>query len=75
MHGSKSKELVVVVSPFLDKDHGTERIVLQWISRVVDDFEIHVYSQHVKDVDRRTLRSKSVLASNSYAAVTVPFVA
>ena len=40
-----------MVSPFLDKGHGTERIVSEWISRLVEDFEIHVYSQHVEDVD------------------------
>lgn len=63
MNGSKSKPRVAVVSPFLDKGHGTERIVLEWISRLVEDFEIHVYSQRVKDVDRRTFRSKKVRLS------------
>jgi glycosyltransferase involved in cell wall biosynthesis len=42
---------LVVVSPFLDKSHGTERMVVEWISHLADDYEIHVYSQHVEDVD------------------------
>ena len=51
MDRPKSKPRVAVVSPFLDKGHGTERIVVEWISRLAEDFEIHVYSQYVKDVD------------------------
>lgn len=42
---------VAVVSPFLDKRHGTERRVVEWISRMCDDFEIHVYSQEIDDLD------------------------
>ena len=45
------KPRLVVVSPFLDKRHGTERRVVEWISRLSDDFEIHVYSQRVEDID------------------------
>jgi len=47
----KPKPRLAVVSPFLDKSHGTERIVVEWVTRLVDDFEIHVYSQRVEDVD------------------------
>lgn len=39
------------MSPFLDKRHGTERPVVEWISRVTDDFNIHIYSQRVEDLD------------------------
>jgi glycosyltransferase involved in cell wall biosynthesis len=49
--GQKGKPRVAVVSPFLDRQHGTERIVLEWISRLTEQFEIHVYSQHVEDAD------------------------
>jgi glycosyltransferase involved in cell wall biosynthesis len=42
---------IAVVSPFLDKSHGTERIIIEWMSRLDRDFEFHVYSQHVEDVD------------------------
>ena len=31
---SKAKPRFAVVSPFLDKGHGTQRIVLEWISRL-----------------------------------------
>jgi glycosyltransferase involved in cell wall biosynthesis len=42
---------VAVVSPFLDKRHGTERMVVEWISRLDSEFAFHVYSQHVEDLD------------------------
>src|SRR5271156_3527271 len=42
---------LAVVSPFLDKRHGTERKVVEWISQLAGTFEIHVYSQRVEDVD------------------------
>jgi glycosyltransferase involved in cell wall biosynthesis len=46
------KPRVAIVSPFLDQSHGTERIVIEWLSRLADGFELHVYSQHVEDFDR-----------------------
>jgi len=42
---------LAVVSPFLDKHHGTERRVVEWISYLAKAFEIHIYSQRVEDVD------------------------
>jgi glycosyltransferase involved in cell wall biosynthesis len=45
------KPLLSVVSPFVDLRHGTERIVAEWIPRLADDFEIHLYSQRVADMD------------------------
>ena len=45
------KPRLAVVSPFLDKRHGTERRVVEWVSRLADMFEIHVYSQRVQDLD------------------------
>jgi UDP-glucose:(heptosyl)LPS alpha-1,3-glucosyltransferase len=45
------KPRLAVISPFIDKRHGTERRVAEWISRLGEDFEIHVYSQRVEDVD------------------------
>ena len=42
---------VAVVSPFLDQSHGTERMVIQWITRLADTFEIHIYAQQVEDCD------------------------
>jgi glycosyltransferase involved in cell wall biosynthesis len=40
-----------VVSPFLDKRHGSERITVEWLSHLPDEFDIHVYSQRVEDFD------------------------
>jgi glycosyltransferase involved in cell wall biosynthesis len=51
VHGAKPKPRLIVVSPYLDKRHGTERRVTEWISRLADRFEIHVYSQRVEDID------------------------
>lgn len=45
------KPRLAVVSPFLDKRHGTERIVVEWISRLTEAFEVHVYSQELEDLD------------------------
>ncbi|HYA89649.1 MAG TPA: glycosyltransferase family 4 protein [archaeon] len=45
------KPRLAVVSPFLDKRHGTERRVVEWVSRLAETFEIHVYSQRVQDLD------------------------
>jgi glycosyltransferase involved in cell wall biosynthesis len=47
----KYKPRLVVVSPFLDKSYGTERAVIEWISPLVEDYEIHIYSQRVEDLD------------------------
>src|SRR5215469_10406487 len=43
---------LVVISPFLDKRHGTERVVSELIERLVRDYncEIHLYSQRVEDL-------------------------
>jgi UDP-glucose:(heptosyl)LPS alpha-1,3-glucosyltransferase len=51
----KHKPRVAVVSPFLDKSHGTERMVVEWISRLTDEFDIHLYSQQVQDLDLSTV--------------------
>jgi glycosyltransferase involved in cell wall biosynthesis len=48
---SKSKSRLAVVSPFLDKRNGTERIAVEWVTRLQDSFEIHLYSQSVEDLD------------------------
>ena len=42
---------IAVVSPFIDKRHGTERRIAEWITRLQQDYEIHIYSQRVEDVD------------------------
>jgi glycosyltransferase involved in cell wall biosynthesis len=42
---------IAVVSPFIDKHHGTERRIAEWISRLPEEYEIHIYGQRVEDVD------------------------
>jgi glycosyltransferase involved in cell wall biosynthesis len=42
---------IAVVSPFLDKKHGTERCVVEELNRLADRYEIHLYCQRVEDVD------------------------
>jgi glycosyltransferase involved in cell wall biosynthesis len=42
---------IAVVSPFIDKRHGTERNVAECIQRLAGEYEIHVYSNRVEDVD------------------------
>jgi UDP-glucose:(heptosyl)LPS alpha-1,3-glucosyltransferase len=42
---------IAVVSPFIDKRHGTERRIAEWITRLPKEYEIHIYSQRVEDVD------------------------
>src|SRR5437763_1442529 len=42
---------IAVVSPFIDKRHGTERHVAEWTSHLGSDYEVHVYSQRVEDLD------------------------
>lgn len=45
------KARLAVVSPFIDKKHGTERRVAEWIAQLSSIYEIHIYSQNVHDVD------------------------
>lgn len=45
------KPKIAVVSPFLDRRHGTERCVVEEIERLVQDYEIHIYSSHIEDLD------------------------
>ena len=45
------KPVLAVVSPFIDKRHGTERRIAEWTSRLTGDFDVHLYSQRVEDLD------------------------
>jgi UDP-glucose:(heptosyl)LPS alpha-1,3-glucosyltransferase len=51
----KNKPCVAVVSPFVDKRHGTERCVAEQIERLAEKYEIHLYSQRVEDFDLGTI--------------------
>jgi glycosyltransferase involved in cell wall biosynthesis len=44
---------IAVVSPFIDKWHGTERLVAEFICRLADQYEFHIYSMRVEDIDLR----------------------
>jgi len=46
-----SKRRIAVVSPFLDKQHGTERCVVEQLNRLGNNYEIHVYSKRVEDIE------------------------
>ena len=46
-----AKTRIAVVSPFLDKQHGTERCVVEQVERLARDYEVHVYSNRVEDID------------------------
>src|SRR6516225_6841045 len=48
---AKRKVPIAVVTPFLDTRHATERCVVEQIGRLADDYEIHLYSSAVQDVD------------------------
>lgn len=44
---------IAVISPFLDKRHGTELCIAEQIERLADDFDFHVYSTRISDMDTR----------------------
>lgn len=45
---------IAIVSPFLDKRHGTERCIAEQAERLARDdaFEVHLYSQRIADLER-----------------------
>ncbi len=47
----EKRPLVAVISPSLDKRHGTERCVAEQIERLARKYEIHLYSARVDDLD------------------------
>ena len=46
-----SRRRIAIVSPFIDKRHGTERRVAELICRLADEYEFHIYSSRVEDID------------------------
>jgi UDP-glucose:(heptosyl)LPS alpha-1,3-glucosyltransferase len=50
---TERKPRIAVVSPFLDKQHGTERCVAEQLERLASDYEFHVYSTRIADMDLR----------------------
>lgn len=53
---TERKPRIAVVSPFLDKQHATERCVTEQLERLSDDYEFHVYSTRVTDLDLRKVK-------------------
>lgn len=51
-----NKPRVAVISPFLDKRHGTERCVAEQVEWLSQKYEIHLYSAQVEDIERNTIR-------------------
>ena len=51
MVAPKHRPRLAVISPFLDKSHGSERIIVEWLSHLTDAFDVHIYSQRVADLD------------------------
>jgi glycosyltransferase involved in cell wall biosynthesis len=47
---------IAIVSPFIDKEHGTERRIAEWVSRLPPEYDIHIYSQRVEDLDLTRMR-------------------
>jgi glycosyltransferase involved in cell wall biosynthesis len=48
---ARPRTRVAVVSLFLDKGHGSERVMIEWLAHLPDSFDIHIYSQHVEDLE------------------------
>lgn len=48
---SSRKPRIALVSPFLDRKHGTESRVVECLERLAADYEFHVYSCRVEDSD------------------------
>jgi UDP-glucose:(heptosyl)LPS alpha-1,3-glucosyltransferase len=57
LHGLECADLrIAVVSPFVDRQHGTERALAELLERLARDYkcEIHLYSQRVADISLAT---------------------
>ncbi len=55
MGTDSGKRRIAVVSPFVDKRHGTERCVAEQIERLAESYEIHLFSSRVEDIDTARL--------------------
>jgi glycosyltransferase involved in cell wall biosynthesis len=47
----KTKPRIAIVTPFLDKRHGTERCIAEQIERLCETFDVHIYSTMLEDID------------------------
>ena len=57
---------IAVISPFVDRQHGTERVLAEQLERLCDIYECEVilYSQHVQDLAVSLLANPAVAGSN-----------
>jgi glycosyltransferase involved in cell wall biosynthesis len=62
---------IAVVSPFLDRRHGTERCIVEQIERFLGqpDCEVHIYSQSVQDMEVIPYTPSSASPPNSRMAI------
>ncbi len=51
-----SKPRIAVVSPFVDRQHGTERCLAEQLERLASVYEIHLYSSRVQDLNLDGIR-------------------
>src|SRR5580704_11754407 len=70
---------LAVVSPFVDRRHGTERAVAELVERLARDYgcEIHLYAQRVEDIalsGNKTQRAARSAESGSIFWHTVPSI-
>jgi UDP-glucose:(heptosyl)LPS alpha-1,3-glucosyltransferase len=42
---------VALVTPFLDRRHGTERCLAEQVERLAKEFDIHIYTHKIRDLD------------------------
>jgi glycosyltransferase involved in cell wall biosynthesis len=47
---------IAVISPFLDKKHGTERCITEELERLSGNYEFHLYSMRVEDMALSSIR-------------------
>jgi UDP-glucose:(heptosyl)LPS alpha-1,3-glucosyltransferase len=48
---SPPRPRIAVISPFIDKRHGTERCIAEQIERLAKFYEIHLYTSSVEDLN------------------------
>jgi len=68
---------LAVVSPFVDRRHGTERALAELVERLARDYgcEIHLYAQHVQDLpvaDSRSQRNAEAGAIYWHKVPSIP---
>src|SRR5271170_3267291 len=62
---------IAVVSPFVDRRHGTERALAELLERLARDYgcEIHLYAQSVEDLQLSDARSPKSAPSTASGAI------